>query len=213
MGTAPPGSPAGAQLALAPDRSPMRVSTSQIVAVDDFGGAVSMTTTVESYFGSHLMVQGFMLNNELTDFSFVPSEAGKPVANRVQPGKRPRSSMAPTLVFDRASGALVAALGSPGGSQIIEYVAKAVVGLLDWDMSPQATANLPNFGSRNGTTELEMGLTSPALVQALKDRGHRVSELEMTSGTQIIVRDKDASGRPRWAGAADPRREGAALGD
>jgi gamma-glutamyltranspeptidase/glutathione hydrolase len=213
MGKAEPGTPVGAQIALAPDRSPMRVSTSQVVAVDDFGGALSMTTTVESYFGSHLMVQGFMLNNELTDFSFVPSEAGKPVANRVQPGKRPRSSMAPTLVFERASGALVAMLGSPGGSQIIEYVAKIAVGLLDWDMDPQAAANLPNFGSRNGATELEKGLASPGLVQALKDRGHPISELAMTSGVQVIVRVEDASGRPRWAGAADPRREGVALGD
>ena len=213
MGKAEPGTPAGAPIALAPDRSPLRLSTSQIVAVDDFGGAVSMTTTVESYFGSHLMVQGFMLNNELTDFSFVPSEAGKPVANRVQPGKRPLSSMAPTLVFDRASGALVAALGSPGGTQIIEYVAKAVVGLLDWEMDPQAAVNLPNFGSRNGVTEVEKGLASPGLVQALKDRGHAVRELEMTSGVQAIVRVEDANGRPRWAGAADPRREGAALGD
>jgi gamma-glutamyltranspeptidase/glutathione hydrolase len=213
MGQAQPGAPAGAPLALAPDRSPMRVSTSQIVAVDDQGGAVSMTTTVESYFGSHLMVQGFVLNNQLTDFSFVPSEGGKPVANRVQPGKRPRSSMAPTLVFDRASGELVATLGSPGGSQIIEYVAKALVGVLDWQMDPQAVVNLPNFGSRNSVTELEKGLVSPTLVQALKDRGHPVTELEMTSGVQAIVRSVDANGKPRWAGAADPRREGAALGD
>jgi gamma-glutamyltranspeptidase/glutathione hydrolase len=213
MGNAEPGTPAGASIALAPDRSPMRLSTSQVVAVDDFGGAVSMTTTVESYFGAHLMVQGFVLNNQLTDFSFAPSEAGKPVANRVQPGKRPRSSMAPTLVFDRASGALVATLGSPGGSQIIEYVAKVMVGLLDWEMDPQAAVNLPNFGSRNSVTELEKDLASPGLVQALKDRGHRVSELEMTSGVQAIVRVKDANGQPRWAGAADPRREGAALGD
>jgi gamma-glutamyltranspeptidase / glutathione hydrolase len=213
MGKAEPGAPAGAPIALAPDRSPLRLSTSQIVAVDDSGGAVSMTTTVESYFGAHLMVQGFMLNNELTDFSFRPGESGKPVANRVQPGKRPLSSMAPTLVFDRASGALVAALGSPGGTQIIEYVAKAMVGLLDWEMDPQAAVNLPNFGSRNNVTEVEKGLASPGLVQALKERGHTVRELEMTSGVQAIVRVEDANGRPRWAGAADPRREGAALGD
>jgi gamma-glutamyltranspeptidase / glutathione hydrolase len=213
MGKAEPGAPDGAPIALAPDRSPLRLSTSQIVAVDDSGGAVSMTTTVESYFGSHLMVQGFMLNNELTDFSFRPGESGKPVANRVQPGKRPLSSMAPTLIFDRASGALVAALGSPGGTQIIEYVAKAMVGLLDWELDPQAAVNLPNFGSRNNVTEVEKGLASPGLVQALKERGHVVSELEMTSGVQAIVRVEDANGRPRWAGAADPRREGQALGD
>lgn len=212
MGKAPPGTPPGTTMAFAPDTSPPRISTSQIVAVDDAGGALSMTTTIESAFGSHLMVRGFLLNNELTDFSFLPSESGKPVANRVQPGKRPRSSMAPTLVFDRASGALVAAVGSPGGSQIIGYVAKTLIGLLDWDMDVQAAIDLPNFGSRNGPTELEQGLVTPALVQALKDRGHAVTEMEMTSGTQAIVR-RTVSGRPAWAGAADPRREGMALGD
>ncbi|QHI99713.1 gamma-glutamyltransferase [Xylophilus rhododendri] len=212
-GKAQPGKPAGTAVALAPDNSPPRVSTSQIVAVDDAGGAISMTTTIESYFGSHLMLRGFMLNNEMTDFSFLPSEGGLPVANRVQPGKRPRSSMAPTLVFDRASGALVATVGSPGGSQIIEYVSKTLVGLLDWRMDVQAAIDLPNFGSRNGPTEVEKGLVTPALVQSLKARGHEVTEIEMTSGTQAIVRRSRADGRPVWAGGADPRREGVALGD
>ena len=213
LGKAPPGVLAGTQAALAPDRSPMRVSTSHLVAADDQGSAVSMTTTVEGNFGAHLMVEGFMLNNQLTDFSFIPHEGGKPVANRVEPGKRPRSSMAPTLVFDRQSGALVATLGSPVGSQIIEYVAKALVGLLDWELDPQAAINLPNFGSRNGPTELEKGLVTPGLVQALKDRGHSVVEEEMTSGTQAIVRVGGAQGRWAWAGGVDPRREGVALGD
>lgn len=213
MGKAEAGVPPGATVALAPDRSPPRVSTSQIVAVDDTGGAISMTTTVESYFGSHLMVRGFVLNNQLTDFSFVPSENGKPVANRVQPGKRPRSSMAPTLVFDRDSGKLVATVGSPGGSQIIEYVSKTLVGLLDWNMDVQAAINMPNFGSRNGPTELEAGLVSPALVQGLKDRGHEVAQIEMTSGTQAIMRRQRPDGTWAWAGGADPRREGVALGD
>ena len=213
-GKAQPGLPPGTTLAMAPDRSPPRVSTSQIVAVDDAGGALSMTTTIESYFGSHLMVRGFMLNNELTDFSFVASENGKPVANRVQPGKRPRSSMAPTLVFDRENGgALVATIGSPGGSQIIEYVSKTLVGLLDWKMDVQSAIDLPNFGSRNGPTELEKGLVTPALVQSLKARGHEVTEIEMTSGTQAIVRQRGANGRMVWAGGADPRREGVALGN
>jgi gamma-glutamyltranspeptidase/glutathione hydrolase len=147
-----------------------------------------MTTTVESYFGSHIMVRGFMLNNQLTDFSFNPTENGKPVANRVQAGKRPRSSMAPTLVFDRKSGRLVAALGSPGGSQIIEYVSKTLVGLLDWNMDVQQAVSMANFGSRNGPTEVERGLVTPQLVQALKDQGHQVAEIEMTSGTQAIMR-------------------------
>lgn len=213
MGKAEAGTPPGNTLALAPDRSPPRVSTSQIVAVDNTGGAISMTTTVESYFGSHLMVRGFILNNQLTDFSFVPSENGKPVANRVQAGKRPRSSMAPTLVFDRETGKLVATVGSPGGSQIIEYVSKTLVGLLDWNMDVQGAINMPNFGSRNGPTELEAGLVSPALVQGLKDRGHEVAQIEMTSGTQAIMRRQRPDGTWAWAGGADPRREGVALGD
>ncbi|WP_095079683.1 gamma-glutamyltransferase [Pseudomonas sp. Irchel s3h17] len=213
MGTAKPGTPPGVQLVYAPDRSPLRISTSQVVAVDDLGGAVSMTTTVEAAFGSHLMVQGFMLNNQMTDFSFIPEENGQPVANRIEPGKRPRSSMAPTLIFDRQSGELLATVGSPGGSQIIEYVAKSVVGMLDWNLDPQAAISLPNFGSRNGPTELEKGQFSPALIQALKDKGHVVNEIDMTSGTQAIVRVRDAQGNASWAGGADPRREGAALGD
>ncbi|WP_020201377.1 MULTISPECIES: gamma-glutamyltransferase family protein [Cupriavidus] len=212
-GKAEPGVPPGTRVAFAPDRSPPRVSTSQIVAVDNAGGAISMTTTVESYFGSHLMVRGFVLNNQLTDFSFVPSENGKPVANRVQAGKRPRSSMAPTLVFDRETGKLAATVGSPGGSQIIEYVSKTLVGLLDWNMDVQAAINLPNFGSRNGPTELEAGLVSPALAQGLAARGHQVAQIEMTSGTQAIVRRQRPDGKWAWAGGADPRREGVALGD
>ena len=208
MGRAQAGTPAGMNLALAPDRSPLRISTSQIAAVDDQGGAISMTTSVEAAFGSHVMTNGFILNNQLTDFSFVPEENGKPVANRIEPGKRPRSSMAPTLVFDRKSGELVATVGSPGGSQIIEYVNKAVIGLVDWKLDPQQAISLPNFGSRNVGTEVEAGLVSPALIQQLKDRGHDVSVIDMTSGTQIIARDKNG-----WAAGADPRREGTALGD
>ncbi|WP_145003069.1 gamma-glutamyltransferase family protein [Pseudomonas oryzihabitans] len=208
LGKATPGVPPGPTLAWAPDRSPLRISTSQVVAADAWGGALSMTTTVESYFGSHLMVQGFMLNNQLTDFSFLPREKGLPVANRVEPGKRPRSTMSPTLVFDRDSGELVAALGSPGGSQIAGYVVKTLVGLLDWQLDAQAAAGLPNFGSRNGPTELERGETTAGLRQALEARGHEVREDEMTSGIQVIRRV--GSG---WQGGADPRREGAALGD
>jgi len=213
LGVAKPGQPAGIQVAYAPDRSPLRISTSQVVAVDDQGGAVSMTTTVEAAFGSHVMVQGFLLNNQMTDFSFIPEENGQPVANRVQPGKRPRSAMAPTLVFDRQSGELLATLGSPGGSQIIEYVSKSLVAMLDWQLDPQAAISLPNFGSRNGATELESGLFSPALKQALKDKGHALSEIEMTSGIQAIVRTRDAQGKVMLSGGADPRREGEALGD
>ncbi|CRM24505.1 Gamma-glutamyltranspeptidase precursor [Pseudomonas sp. 31 E 6] len=213
MGIAKPGQPAGIQVAYAPDRSPLRISTSQVVAVDDQGGAVSMTTTVEAAFGSHVMVQGFLLNNQMTDFSFIPEENGQPVANRVQPGKRPRSAMAPTLVFDRQSGELLATVGSPGGSQIIEYVSKSLVAMLDWHLDPQTAINLPNFGSRNGPTELEAGLFSPGLKQALKDKGHALSDIEMTSGIQAIVRTRDAQGKVSLSGGADPRREGEAVGD
>lgn len=213
MGSAQPGTPPGVQVAYAPDRSPLRISTSQVVAVDDLGGAVSMTTTIEAAFGSHLMVQGFLLNNQMTDFSFIPEENGQKVANRVEPGKRPRSSMAPTLIFDRNSGEFLASVGSPGGSQIIEYVAKTTVGLLNWNLDPQSAISLPNFGSRNGPTELEQGQFSPALIQALKDKGHVVNEIDMTSGTQAIVRVKDAQGKASLEGGADPRREGEALGD
>jgi gamma-glutamyltranspeptidase / glutathione hydrolase len=213
MGVAKPGKPAGIEVAYAPDRSPLRISTSQVVAVDDLGGAVSMTTTVEAAFGSHVMVQGFLLNNQMTDFSFIPEENGQPVANRIEPGKRPRSSMAPTLVFDRQSGELVATVGSPGGSQIIEYVSKSLVAMLDWNLDPQAAVGLPNFGSRNGATELEAGLFSAPLKQALKDKGHALSEIDMTSGAQAIVRVRDAQGKASLIGGADPRREGEALGD
>ncbi|PIB56016.1 gamma-glutamyltransferase [Pseudomonas sp. 2995-1] len=213
MGIAKPGQPAGIQVAYAPDRSPLRISTSQVVAVDDMGGAVSMTTTVEAAFGSHVMVQGFLLNNQMTDFSFIPEENGQSVANRVQPGKRPRSAMAPTLVFDRESGELLATVGSPGGSQIIEYVSKSLVAMLDWNLDPQAAISLPNFGSRNGATELEAGLFSPGLKQALKDKGHALSEIDMTSGIQAIVLKRDAQGKVSLSGGADPRREGEALGD
>jgi gamma-glutamyltranspeptidase/glutathione hydrolase len=213
MGVAKQGKPAGIQVAYAPDRSPLRISTSQVVAVDDVGGAVSMTTTVEAAFGSHVMVQGFLLNNQMTDFSVIPEENGQPVANRIEPGKRPRSSMAPTLVFDRQSGELVATVGSPGGSQIIEYVSKSLVAMLDWNLDPQAAVGLPNFGSRNGPTELEAGLFSAPLKQALKDKGHALSEIDMTSGAQAIVRVRDAQGKVSLIGGADPRREGEALGD
>nr|WP_314482601.1 gamma-glutamyltransferase [uncultured Pseudomonas sp.] len=208
MTKASPGQPEGALLALAPDRSPPRISTSHLSAIDDRGNAVAMTTSVEGAFGSHLMVKGFLLNNQLTDFSFVPHEQGRPVANRVQPGKRPLSAMAPTLVFARESGELVASLGSPGGSQIIGYVNKALVALLDWRLDPQQAAGLPNFGSRNGATEVESGLTSAALIKQLQAWGHPVTPMDMTSGLQIIQRVGSS-----WLGAADPRREGVALGD
>jgi gamma-glutamyltranspeptidase/glutathione hydrolase len=213
MGTAKPGIPPGPRSAAADDPSPHKLATSHISVVDSFGSALSMTTTIEDVFGARVMVRGFLLNNQLTDFSFVPAVNGQPVANRVQPGKRPRSSMAPTLVFDRASGQLVATIGSPGGSQIIGYVAKTLVGILDWNLDVQQAISLPNFGSRNGPTEVEKGQIGPALVEALKARGHEVREIDMGSGLQGIVRVRRPDGSPGWAGGADPRREGVALGD
>jgi gamma-glutamyltranspeptidase/glutathione hydrolase len=212
MRRAAPGVPAGYRVAWAADES-QRIATSHISAVDGFGNAVSMTTSIEDAFGARLMVRGFLLNNQLTDFSFLPSEDGKPIANRVQPGKRPRSSMAPTLVFDRASGEMVAALGSPGGSQIIGYVARTLVGVLDWDLDIQQAISLPNFGSRNGPTEVEQGRVGRSVIEGLQARGHEVGEIPMTSGLQGIVRVRLADGQRGWAGGADPRREGVALGD
>jgi len=213
MGSAKAGVPPGPTTAYAPDPSPPKTATSHISVVDSYGNALAMTTTIEDVFGSRMMVRGFLLNNQLTDFSFVPQAGGLPVANRVQPGKRPRSSMAPTLVFDKASGQLVATVGSPGGSQIIGYVAKTLVGLMDWNLDVQQAISLPNFGSRNGPTEVEKGQVSGALIDGLKARGHDVREIDMASGLQGIVRVKLPDGRMGWSGGADPRREGVALGD
>ncbi|MET0203280.1 MAG: gamma-glutamyltransferase [Casimicrobiaceae bacterium] len=183
-------------------------STSHIVAVDRYGNAVSMTTTIEQAFGSRLMTKsGFLLNNELTDFSFVPEENGKPVANRVEPGKRPRSAMAPTIVYDRA-GRLFMVAGSPGGSAIINYVAKTLLGVIDWKLDPQAAIDLPNIGSRNGPTELEADTAAVLLEPKLRALGHEVRVLEHTSGIQALVRTRSG-----WIGGADPRREGIVMGE
>ena len=213
MGIAKAGSPPGTRTGAAADMSPPKSATSHISVVDRYGNAVSMTTTIEDVFGSRLMVRGFMLNNELTDFSFLPTADGVPIANRVQPGKRPRSSMAPTLVFDRVSGQLVATVGSPGGSQIIGYVAKTLVGVFDWNLDVQQAISLPNFGSRNGPTELERDQFSPQTIEALKARGHDVREIDMGSGLQGILRVRLPNGTLAWAGGADPRREGVPAGD
>jgi gamma-glutamyltranspeptidase/glutathione hydrolase len=212
MGRAAPGIPLAPAVSQADDRSPELPSTSHVSVVDAHGNALAMTTTIENVFGAQVMVRGFLLNNQLTDFSFVPSEGGVPVANRVQPGKRPRSAMSPLLVFDRADGSFAMSLGSPGGSAIINYVAKVVVGTLDWGLDVQQAISLPNFGSRNGPTELERGRATPALVDALAARGHELRLIEQTSGLQAIQRVQ-RDGRPAWFGGADPRREGAVLGD
>ena len=183
-------------------------STSHLSIVDRYGNAVAMTTTIEDGFGSRLMTQGgFLLNNELTDFSFVPTDHGKPVANRVQGGKRPRSSMAPTIVYDRF-GRVAMLAGSSGGGAIINDVAKALVAMIDWGMDPQAAAALPNFGSRNGPTDLEKNTSIVALEPKLKALGAPVRVRERTSGLHVIQRTPDG-----WVGGADPRREGIARGE
>jgi gamma-glutamyltranspeptidase/glutathione hydrolase len=169
-----------------------------------------MTSTIEAAFGSRLWAAGFLLNNELTDFAFRPVDgAGRPLANAVGPGKRPRSSMAPTIVFD-AEGRPWAALGSPGGSRIISYVAKTLIGLIDWKLDAQTAVSLINFGNRGGPFEIEIDHRS-ALWHALKLRpyGHRIKADYQTSGTHAIVVRKDR----RLEGGADPRREGVARGE
>jgi gamma-glutamyltranspeptidase/glutathione hydrolase len=187
--------------------------TSHISIVDGQGNALAMTTTIEDAFGSRQMVKGFLLNNELTDFSFAPRDAqGRLIANRVQPNKRPRSSMSPTLVFDKVTGQLVMSVGSPGGAMIIHFTAKTLYGVLNWGLSPQQAISLPNFGSVGGPLVLEGGRFAPATLAALRERGHEVKEQALTSGLQAAVR-QNKSGRSEWISGADPRREGVVLGE
>jgi gamma-glutamyltranspeptidase/glutathione hydrolase len=186
---------------LAPVRDTEAVGTSHLSIVDASGDAVSMTTTIEATFGSRILVRGFLLNNQLTDFDFVP---GSP--NEVAPRKRPRSSMAPAMVFSGTRLDLV--IGSPGGPNIINYVAKALVGTLDWKMDLQSAVALPNFGSRNGPTLIERGSSYEGLIRELSNRGHEIETPPLTSGLHGIERVPGG-----WRGAADPRREGIAKGD
>jgi gamma-glutamyltranspeptidase/glutathione hydrolase len=213
MKIAQPGNPGAVKTSYAPMPDQPEYGTSHISIVDAFGNALAMTTTIEDQFGARQMVKGFLLNNELTDFSFAPTDAqGQPIANRVQPGKRPRSSMAPTLVFDKATGELLMSGGSPGGAAIIHYTAKTLYGVLNWGLTPQQAINLPNFGSMNGPTLLEEKRFPPATVEALRARGAEVREMNMTSGLQAITRG-NAHGKKLWMGGADPRREGVVMGD
>lgn len=209
MKQAKPGTPGPVRVAYAPQPAQPEYGTSHISIVDAYGNAIAMTTTIEDQFGSRQMVRGFLLNNELTDFSFAPADAsGQPIANRVQPGKRPRSSMSPTLVFDKAGGQLVMSAGSPGGALIIHYTAKTLLATLDWGLNAQQAISLPNFGSTNGPTLLENKRFPAETLEALKARGHEIREMDMTSGLQAIQRT--ATG---WFGGADPRREGIVMGD
>ncbi|CAM5534728.1 gamma-glutamyltransferase [Eoetvoesiella caeni] len=206
MGTAAPGDPMGMLRSLGRDNALEIPSTSHLVAVDAAGDVVSMTTSIEAAFGSKIFVRGFLLNNQLTDFSRDPVDAeGRPVANRVQPGKRPRSTMAPIIVFRDNEPYM--ALGSPGGNVIINYVAKTLVAVLDWNMSVQDAISLPNFGSRNKRTELEKSTALAVLAKPLEAMGHDVVIQEFPSGVQAIVIDRSG-----LSAGADPRREGVAMG-
>ncbi|MDR9440405.1 MAG: gamma-glutamyltransferase, partial [Halomonas sp.] len=189
---------------------------SHISIVDEHGNALAMTSSIEQAFGARIlsdggtgMPGGFLLNNELTDFSFTPADdKGTPIANRVEPGKRPRSSMSPTLVFDRDSGDLVASLGSPGGAAIIHYTARSLVAMLDWGLNAQRSLDLPHAITLGGPVYLEAGRFPPSTREALRARGHEVEERELTSGLQAIQRTAEG-----FFGGADPRREGVVLGD
>lgn len=229
MGTPTAGVPAGVFHPAGTDTSANLPSTSHLSIVDRHGNAVAMTTTIENGFGSLQMVRGFLLNNQLTDFSFTDKDAdGSWVANRVEPLKRPRSSMAPTMVFNAASGELEAVIGSPGGSAIIQYTTKTVIGMIDWKLNVQQAINLPNFGAQtNATTALEKGsvIDTAAIRDDLKARGHTVAPTtSFTSGLHgVVFNGYRANGQPgllsrnpaagTYAGGADPRREGNASGN
>jgi gamma-glutamyltranspeptidase / glutathione hydrolase len=211
MGAASPGEPPAAMRhTLGLDASVERPGTSHFSIVDRDGNALAVTTSIEGAFGSRLWAGGFLLNNELTDFAFRPTDqAGRPLANAVASGKRPRSSMAPTIVFDERKKP-IAVLGSSGGSRIILYVVKTLVALIDWKLDAQAATGLMNFGSRGGPFEIEVDQPA-AIWHALnvKPYGHPISVDLLTSGTQVIVRRPDGT----LQGGADPRREGVARGD
>ena len=206
---AKPGQPPGIEGMLrGMDATVERPGTTHLSIVDDMGNAVSMTSTIEGAFGSGLWAAGFLLNNELTDFSFRPvDDNGNAIANRVEAGKRPRSSMSPTIVLDD-QGKLFAVLGSPGGSRIILYVVKMLVAIIDWNMDAQAAVALTNFGSRGRKFELELESNTAWQGLGLKALGHNVSPEVLNSGGHVIVVREGI-----FEGGADPRREGIALGD
>lgn len=192
----------------APDDAPESPSTTHLSVVDAAGNAVSLTTSIGRAFGSGIFVRGFLLNGNLTSFAFRPESKGKPVANRAEAGKRPRSSMAPALVF-RPDGSLRLAIGSPGGTHIIGYVAQALVAVLDWNMDIQAAISLPHFAALTAKAELEKDTAAVRFKSALEAKGHKVSVLHLTSGLHGIEVMPDGT----LMGGADPRREGVALGE
>ena len=221
MDAAVPGNPAPAKRSQATMPDQPEAGTSHLAIADRFGNVVSMTTTIESAFGARLMVGrsdvgGFLLNNQLTDFSFQPQSAeGLPIANRVEASKRPRSSMSPTMIFEKnpdgSRGPLIAALGSPGGASILHYTAKTILGFTQWGLDLQAAIDLPNFSitGPQSLVQLESGHPqAERLANELKAYGQSSELVELTSGLQAIAR---LAGQ--WTGGADRRREGVSLGD
>jgi len=224
MGRAQAGEPKGLKTA-GIDATRELPGTTHLSIVDRDGNSIAMTSSIETAFGSMLMVRGFLLNNQLTDFSFKPvDDAGTPIANRVEPGKRPRSSMAPTIVLS-ASGDLEASLGSPGGSSIIQYVTGTLLGMIDWRLDVQEAINAPHYGAKTSkTTTLEKGTSVAAHQQALEKQSHKIRVRALNSGIHAVafngVRDNGRPGafavgqqRSRWIGGADPRREGVARSE
>jgi len=204
MNKAYAGLPEGA-LALADGNSIERPSTTHVSIVDAQGNAISMTSSIENAFGSALMVEGFILNNQLTDFSFIPKKNEQWLANRVQANKRPRSSMAPMMIFNKDK-SLKLLVGAPGGSRIINYVAQTIIGVLDWQLTPQEAINLPKITNRNNVTTLERGTTAQTLKPILEAKGHTVHLRDLNSGLHAIELTKSG-----LVGGADPRREGLVL--
>jgi gamma-glutamyltranspeptidase/glutathione hydrolase len=216
MKSVAPGNPGAMSVSYAPMPQQLEYGTSHISIVDAQGHALAMTTTVEDVFGARQMVNrgagltgGFLLNNQLTDFSFAPfGTDGQPIANRVEPRKRPRSSMSPVLVFDKDTGQVVMSAGSPGGALIIHFTAKTLYGALNWGLNAQQAIDLPNFASMGGPLILEADRFDTGVVDALKRRGDAVEQISMPSGLQAIMKTPDG-----YFGGADPRREGIVLGD
>ncbi len=212
MKDAPAGTPPGAKQAYRTAEPAEVPATTHYSIVDRWGGTVSMTSTIEDAFGDRMMVRGFLLNNELTDFSFAPEEDGRPVANRVEGGKRPLSSMSPTIVFD-GEGRPVVTVGSPGGPLIISFVAKTLVGLLDWNLSMQQAIELPNLVFFNGKLIMERDSALWTHKDALTAMGYELQEGALASGLHGIVIRYGEDGARTLEGGADPRREGTVAGD
>ena len=203
-----PGTPPNLARAFGRDHTKEKGGTSHVSVVDGEGDAFSLTTSIEFAFGARTMVRGFLLNNQLTDFSFRPEDAqGRTIANRVEAGKRPRSSMDPTMIFD-ADGDLEYVLGSPGGPGIILFNLKTIIGLIDWQMDAAEAAGLVNFGGTTRGVVVESGPAWDKLAADLEARGHTVRRMPMTSGQHVIAVTPEG-----LEGGADPRREGVALGD